>query len=207
MKKILLNLILLLITGLFIKAPVLAIELSEIGDFSSRSLILSNKEQDKLTQEQKDILASKKLSATVQCLVEQSKKGNLENVQILLNSGVNPNKSHLNEYPIYIAAKNNHFEVVKLLYENNAKLDRGFFSELYEAVKNKNAQMAQYLIENKARLDYQDSITTNTILYVALKNNMIETAQLLIDNGAGPDTKSVKLIKKKNLGYLIKDKI
>ena len=208
MKKIFLKTLLLLLTGLLIKAPVLAIDLTEYGDFSSRSTILNEGlSKDKLTQEQKDLLSNKKLAPTTQCLVEQIKKGNIENVRILLNSKVNPNSSYLSEYPIYTAAKNNKFEIVKLLIEYGAKTDKGFYSELYISVKNKNSQMAQYLIEKKARLDYVDTISNNTILYMALKNNMIDTAQLLIDRGVGADIKSAKLIKKKKLFYLIKDKI
>jgi len=63
------------------------------------------------------------------------------------------------------------------------------------------------LLDRKANINYKDSITDNTLLYLALKNNMIPIAQQLIDKGIGADRKSVILIKKKKLFYLIKDKI
>ena len=184
----------------------LAIDISDFGDFSSRSIIMGG-QKNTLTQEQKDILISKKLSPTTKCLIEQIKKSKNENVELLLEYGTNPNNSYMAEYPIYIAAKENNFEALKLLYKKGAKLDRGFYSELYEAVKNKNETMAQYLIDRKANINYKDSVTENSILYLALKNNMIPIAQQLIDKGVGADRKSVILIKKKKLFYLIKDKI
>ncbi|MBQ4646204.1 MAG: ankyrin repeat domain-containing protein [Candidatus Gastranaerophilales bacterium] len=183
-----------------------AIDINDYGDFSSRSLIMSG-QKNELSQEQKDLLLSKKLSPTTKCLIEQIKKKNNSNVELLLNSNVNPNKNYMAEYPIYIAAKENNFEAVKMLYEKGAKLDRGFNSELYEALRHKNSQMAQYLLDRKANIKYQDAITENTILYMALKNNMIPIAQQLIDKGIGADRKSVILIKKKKLEYLIKDRM
>jgi len=196
----------LLLPMLFLMTSALAIDLSDFGDFSSRS-ILMNKQKSTLTQEQKDILISKKLVPTTKCLIEQIKKNKNENVELLLESGVNPNDSYLAEYPIYIASQKNNFTALKLLYEKGAKLDRGFNSELYEAIKNKNSDMAQFLLDRKANINYKDSITDNTLLYLALKNNMIPIAQQLIDKGIGADRKSVILIKKKKLFYLIKDKI
>jgi len=196
----------LLLPMLFLTMSALAIDMSEFSDFSSRSVIMGAS-KNVLTQEQKDVLLSRKISPTIQCLILQIKKNNNENVELLLRYGLNPNESYLAEYPIYIAAKENNFEALKMLYESGAKLDRGFYSELYEAVKNKNSEMAQFLLDNKANIQYKDSVTENTILYLALKNNMLDISQQLIDKGAKPDKKSVLLIKKKKLFYLIKDKI
>lgn len=199
------NLILML--TLFFAMSALAIDLNDFEDFSSRSVIINQQKKTTLTQEQKDILISKKLSPTPQCLIEQIKKNNYENVYLLLEAKVNPNQSYMTQHPIYVAAKENHFEIVKLLFEKGAKLDKGFYSELYESVKNKNSQMAQFLLENKANIHYTDIVSENSILYLALKNNMIPIAQELINQGAKPDKKSVLIIKKKKLFYLIKDKI
>jgi len=187
--------------------PTFAIDLSEFGDFSSRSVIMNNLSgREIITQEQKDILKARKLAPTSECLIQQIKKGNIENVELLLDAKVSPSKSYLSDYPIYIAAKNNQFEILKLLKERGAKLDRGFYSELYEAVRNKNKDMAQFLIDNGARVNYMDSVMNNTILSMALKNNMTDIAAQLIQKGARPDVKSAKLIKKKKLFYLIEDK-
>jgi len=190
---------------LFIAMSALAIDIKDFGDFSSRSIIM-NGQKETMTQEQKDVLIYKKLSPTVQCLIQQIKKNNIENVELLLNTGLNPNNNYSTEYPIHIAAKENHFEIVKILYEKGAKLDKGFYSELYEAVRNKNNEMAQYLLDRKAIMHYIDSLTQNTILYLALKNNMLDIAQQLIQKGAKADRKTILIIKKKNLLYLIKNK-
>ena len=192
----------LLMPMLFFATSALAVDISEYGDFSSRSLIINN-QKNNLTQEQKDILLLRKLAPTTQCLIQQIKKNNIENVEFLLDIGLDPNRNYSTEYPIYIAAKENHFEMVKLLHEKGAKLDRGFYSELYEALKNKNNEMAQYLLDNKANIKYIDSVSQNTLLYLALKNNMLEIAQQLIAKGANVDRKSVLIIKKKKLLYLI----
>lgn len=202
----LIKILFVLMPILFLKVSALAIDLSDFGDYSSRSMII-NKQNNSITQEQKDILISKKLSPTIQCLVSQIKKNNYENVELLLNTGLNPNNSYLAEYPLYIAAKKNNFEIVNLLISKGAKPDLGFNSELYEAIKNKNTDMAQLLINKKANIHYIDSITENTILYMALKNNMLDIAQQLINKGIAPDKKSVLYIKKKKLFYLIENKI
>jgi hypothetical protein len=133
--------VILSIAVLFIKAPAFAskIDISEYGDFSSRSLLMYKiNGTEKMSQEIRDLLKEKKLSPTIACMVEQIKVGNTDNVNLLLRAKVNPNEHYYADYPIYYAAKYNKFDILNLLYENNAKLDRGFNSELFEAVKNKN---------------------------------------------------------------------
>jgi ankyrin repeat protein len=195
-------LFLLMPIQLFVSA--LAIDLSDYGDFSSRSLIL-NQQKNQLTQEQKDILTFKKLAPNSKCLIQQIKKNNLENVALLLEFGLDPNSSYMLECPIYIAAKENNFEILKYLYEHGAKIDKSMNSELYVAVKNKNTEMANFLLDKKANIHYIDSITENTILYLTLKNKMYDVTQRLIQKGAKIDAKSFWIIKRKNLGYLIEN--
>ncbi len=197
----------LLLPVVLISLPALALDINEYSDFSSRSLIINKMNNtDSISQEQKELLIAKKLFPTSECLNKEIKKGNLENVKLLLEAKTNPNNSYYSEYPIYTAAKANNFEILKLLYEYGAKLDKGFYSELYEATKNKNKEMAQFLIDKGARVNYQDSITNNTILYMSLKNNMYDISAQLIAKGAKADNKSVKYIKKKKLYNLIEDK-
>lgn len=197
--------VLIMLTFIF-TAATFAFDLSDFGDFTSRSAILNDLNQrNYLTQERKDLLMSKKLTPTAKCLFEQIKAGNIENVNLMLNSNVNPNNSYMGDYPIYTAAKLNNFEMLKLLYEHGAKIDKGFNSELYEALSNKNEQMAQFLIENGANVNYIDSVTDNSVLYIALKNNMENIASLMIQKGARADAKSAKFIKKKKLFNLIEN--
>ena len=172
--------------------------------FSERSILMQNLNgtSPKINPEQTELLREKKLTPTIKCLNEEIKKGNIENVELLLNV-VDPNRNYMSNYPICIASKYNKYEIVKLLRQKGAKLNRGFYSELYEAVKNKNSEMAKYLIEEGARVDYKDAVTDNTILYVALKNNMKDIAALLIEKGARPDNQSVRYIHKHKLTDLI----
>ena len=174
------------------------------GEFSDRSVLLrSIYGETKASQEQRELLSSKKLAPTTQCLIGEIKKGNIENVTLLLKANVDTNRSYMGNYPIYIASRYNRYEIVKLLRQNNAKLDRGFYSELYESVRNKNTELAKYLIEEGARVNFQDAITGNTILYLSLKNNMHDISKLLIEKGARPDNQSLRYIHKHKLTDLI----
>lgn len=177
-----------------------------LDDLLPKSHILESiKGAGKMTPEQKEILKDKKLVPSVECMIKQIKKNNIENVKLLLDCKVNPNASYYSDYPIYIASKYNREDMVKLLFENGAKLDRGFYSELYEAIKNKNESLAYFLIENGAKVNYQDSVTNNTILSLAIKNKMYELAKTLIKKGAKADSLSLKLVKQKKLNWLIED--
>lgn len=179
--------------------------LEDFGDFSSRSTLLNGiNQKDKPTQEQKDLMKERKLAPTHECLFQQIKKGNYDNVKLLLESKVNPNKNYYTEYATYVASKENKFEILKLLVDDyGAKLNRGFNSELYEAVKNKNSEMAKYLIEKGAKVNYMDSLTNNTILYMSLKNKMYDISTMLIEKGAKPDRRSLIYIKKHKMENLI----
>ena len=197
--------IIFLLMPILFSVSALAIDLNDYGDFSSRSLILSQ-QKNELSQEQKDILILKKLNPSPKCLLNQVQKNNIENVALLLEFGINPNIAYMGEYPIYIATKNNNFEMVKLLYQNGAKLDKSINSELFTAVKKKNNEMAQFFLDKKANIYYVDFLSENTILYVALKNNMYDIAQQLILKGAKIDMKSAWIIKRKKLEYLLENK-
>ncbi len=199
--------ILIITIAILLNSPLFAFDLNDLGDFSSRSVIESKiYNSQHINQEQKDALIERKLTPTHKCLFEQIIKGNYENVKLLLEAHVNPNQSYMSEYAIYISAKHDKFDILKLLYDNNAKIDRGFYSELYEALRNKNADMAQYLLDRGANVNYMDSVTNNTVLYMALKNKMYNLASQIIQKGAKPDMRSVNYLRKHKLGYLIEQK-
>ena len=174
------------------------------GNFSERSVLMrSIYGEPASNKEQKELLASRKLNPSTKCLIDEIKKGNSDNVKLLLEAKVDPNKSYISDYPIYVASKYNKADIVKLLRESGAKLNMGFYSELYEAIKNKNSELAKYLIDEGANVNYRDSVTEHTILYLALKNNMKDIASLLIQKGARPDNQSVRYIQRHKLGDLI----
>ena len=177
-------------TILILLSPAFALDYS--GDFSQRSVIMKSiYNEPEISQDEKDILTQKKLYPSVQRMIEEIKKGNYENTELLLKAKVDPNRSYMSDYPIYIASKYNKTEIAKLLIQYGAKLDMGFYSELYEAVKNKNAELAQYLIDKGAKVNYQDAVTGNTILYLSLKNNMHDISRQLMLKGAKADKLSV----------------
>ncbi len=174
------------------------------GDFSSRSQILKQmNSSNPVSQEQKDILKSKKLALNPKCLINEIEKGNIENVKILLDSKINPNDNYFATTPIFVACQKNKTEIAKLLLEHGAKLEKSFDSELYFAVKNKNKELAHLLINYGANVNYSTPLTEKSILYVALNNKMYDIAQILIEKGAKPDRKVFLYIKKHKLDYLI----
>ena len=172
--------------------------------FSEHSVIENTINKNySITDEQKEGFVARKLQPSVKCLNEEIKKGNIENVEFLLKAKIDPNGNYITEYPVLVAARYNKAEIVKLLIEYGAKLDRGFYSELYEAIKNKNKELAEYLINNNAKINYQDVLTNNTVLYLSLKNKMYDTSRLLILKGAKADVKSIRYIQKHKLQNLI----
>ena len=70
-------------------------------------------------------------------------------------------------------------------------------------LQNGNSQIANYLVDNNAKVDYISLVKNDTALYYALKNNMVDVAQKMINRGVSIDKKSIDLIKKKKLNYLI----
>ena len=57
-------------------------------------------------------------------LVEASEKGDLNKIQQLLDSGVDPNvEDYANHTALYYAAEKGHLNIVKLLLEKGAKVD------------------------------------------------------------------------------------
>ena len=104
---------LIILLALMLSFSSFAFDLSEYGDFSSRSVIMNRLNGIEANQEQKDMLLAKKLTPTAECLINQVKKGHYDNVKLLLESHVNPNQAYMSEYPIRIAARENQFEILK----------------------------------------------------------------------------------------------
>ncbi|MBQ8635388.1 ankyrin repeat domain-containing protein [bacterium] len=192
----------LLVPVLFLKLPVQAFDVTQLGDYESRSIYYSM-QKNPTSQEHRDLLKSKKLSENIRCLIKQIEQNKIENVRLLLNSNVNVNSGYIGETPLYVAVKKNNYEITKLLLENKAKPDQGFYSELQLSINNKNQDIAHLLIKYNANVNYTTLVTEDTLLYLSLKNNMFETSERLIQKGAKIDSKSEALIKKKKLDYLL----
>ena len=190
-----------LVALIFVCNPVFSLD---YANFSDNSIIENNINKDySITKEQQQEFVSRKLQPNMKCLITEIKKGNIDNVEFLLKAKLDPNGNYITEYPVLVAAKYNKEEIVKLLMDYGAKLDRGFYSELYEAVKNKNKNLAKYLINKGAKLNYQDALTNRTTLYLSLKNKMYDISALMIKKGAKADIQSVKYIKRHKLQNLI----
>ena len=189
------------ILSIFLLNSCFALDITQIQSFSAQSKILNTIEKDKnyVPQEQRDLIKSKKMALTSESLIQQIKKNKYDNVKLLLDCKLDPNEPYFTDYPITISAKYNKFEILELLYEYGAQIDRGFSSELYYAIKNKNHKMAMFLIERNANFNYRDEFSNYSILALSLKNNMPQVELTLIQKGANIDINALQLIKKKKL--------
>jgi ankyrin repeat protein len=87
---------------------------------------------------------------------------------------------------LYVAARNGHIEVAKVLLEKGADINgRGFFGApgLHWAAINGHKKMVEFLIDSGADLGLRDEHFNSTALGWALEGNQSEIAELLRSNG------------------------
>ena len=139
-------------------------------------------------------------------LIFESKVNNWKIVEKLLKNGAKVNSLIQDEFPLYVAAKNNSIEVMKLLIENGAYID-GLNDQgetpLYIAVVNNALESTKLLIEKGADIDVIPEEGVETPLMIAINNDndgkehSKELIKLLVENGANIDYK----ISDKDLDY------
>jgi ankyrin repeat protein len=104
-------------------------------------------------------------------------------IDFLLLKGVNVN--HKNEHEITaleIAISKGNLEIVKLLYQNNARLENQYdISELHIASSTGNVEIVKYFLDKNLDVDSKD-IRGITPLYLAIQENHLDVAKLLVKN-------------------------
>ena len=85
------------------------------------------------------------------------------------------------------------------MLEAGADPNKDFTSPLRYAISHKDYELAKMLVDKGANVNYQDILTTDTILYTAIKKKQYDIASLLISKGAKIDGKTYRKIKNNNL--------
>lgn len=112
--------------------------------------------------------------------------GNIPAVKARLAAGINPNtynkQDFSNDCPIVLAAKNGHFEIVKMLAENPKIDNKSIIKALKVAEQSKHKDIINYLFKK------QDinalTIHGNALLHIAIANCDIDQVRILIQQGA-----------------------
>ena len=147
-----------------------------------RNLLLCNKTFDINT------LNSKGLTV----LMKAAEAGQIKCVQALLKLNANVNRvydedsgqSHGNSTALYLASKEEHYEIVKTLLQHHADPNDFDYRALYAACAKGNFVLAELLIEHGAELaDDQDEFGTNAFKKAVYSGN-IKLIEYLINHGA-----------------------
>lgn len=122
-------------------------------------------------------------------LVTAARNGNLEIVQLLLDSGPDVEfHTKGDEPPLIAAAQNGHLSTVKLLIEIGADANRqsvGNGTALTGASKYGHINVVIYLISEKVDINAQVN-GDGTPLICAVRNGHHDVSKLLVENGADP---------------------
>ena len=93
-------------------------------------------------------------------LLEASKKGHVEIVEMLLNNGVDVNaKGNGNDTALYLASKYGHVEIVEMLLENGANVNeknQDGWTALHQASLRGEIEILEMLLENGANVNAQN---------------------------------------------------
>ncbi|KAH0554137.1 hypothetical protein KQX54_007900 [Cotesia glomerata] len=118
--------------------------------------------------------------------------GNLEEVKLLIERGVDINKPGRHSWtPLHMAAWGGQYQILKILIKNGAIVDSTLFdasikpgwTPLHLAVRKNRIRCAKLLLRNGASVD---SVENNVYhpLQIAVLNGSVKMAALLLDHGA-----------------------
>lgn len=112
----------------------------------------------------------------------------IHSVQKLLEMKASPNKLEgIADFPLYVAAKEGHLEIVQLLVAYDANLEERFrvegYTPLYIAAHKGRLEIVKYLIEVGAKINAQ-CIHGSTSLYIAMQEGQTEVVRFLLEKGA-----------------------
>ena len=133
-------------------------------------------------------------------LITYSMEGNVEEVQSLLDKGVNPNANsneicprvggiEITTTPLCVAAENGFKDVVKLLLDAGAEpniADGYGDTPLYSATKNRHTDVVKLLLDAGVEPNMPDKYG-DTPLKLAVHNGRKEMVEVLVERGAEPN--------------------
>jgi len=123
---------------------------------------------------------------------------NIEFVQSLLDTGIDPNSTMtiLHETPLQSAASTGSVEMMRLLLRSGAKPNVPFewTSSLNIAVNKGDNVIVRLLLEAKAKVDSSSLFDKKTPLLAAVGKNNLEMVRLLLDSGANPNARNIPCI-------------
>ena len=127
-------------------------------------------------------------------LIDNARKGNLENVKSLIENGANVDaKSNYGDTALTCSSSNGRFEIVKHLIENGANVNpKGIYrneTALINAVKCEDFNIVKYLVDNGADVNAKE-YEGQTALMFASFNGDLEITKYLLDNGADVNVES-----------------
>jgi len=119
-------------------------------------------------------------------LLFESKRGNIENIQLLLEWKADVNlRSLLGCSALYVAAQYNHIAIVRLLIKNNAELNLSTntgHSPLHTAVERNHIDIIYELIEYGANINVCNIVGDNVLIFAIIAKN-IKLIRYCIENG------------------------
>jgi len=126
-------------------------------------------------------------------LLTSAKSGDLVLLKLLLDAGADiESKNHELSPPLYLAAANQHLDLVKYLVEKKAEINgRNLWigqTPLWVAAFNDDLTMVEYLVSVNADVDAKERWGRTPLHMAAWKNN-IDMAKLLLSSGADIEAK------------------
>jgi ankyrin repeat domain-containing protein 17 len=136
------------------------------------------------------ILEARGIEYSGHSFIRQAAKGNIENVDLFIKSGMDVNsKEQTNSTALMVAASNGHIDIVKMLLENGANIndvDNSNSTALMHAAYTNHVEIVKILISKKAKLNIRNNLNETALRHATRANNA-EVVKALNDVGASED--------------------
>jgi len=115
-------------------------------------------------------------------------KNDIDLLEFFIKQGadVNINKGDFENIPIFNAIKHKHYDILKILIENNVKIDlcKDGFSPLTYSINNNDVEATKILLNSKIDINKACNKKEETPLIIAIRKKNFEIFKLLIEKGA-----------------------